>query len=75
MININNVIKETSKQTITKFPVKIATAPADYLTPSSPVVTLCSIRFNFQKFYVMYLECIDRVFVWISREESNFFPT
>jgi len=39
----------------------------------SPVVTICTIRFNIQKFYVLSTQCIH-VFCMDFRTNNNFFP-
>jgi hypothetical protein len=44
------------------------------LTLYSPVVTLCTTRFNIQKFYVLPTQCIY-VFCTDLRTNSDYFPT
>jgi hypothetical protein len=44
-----------------------------YLTPCSPVVTICTARFNIQQFYVLPTQYIY-VFCKDQRTNSDYFP-
>jgi hypothetical protein len=67
------VSADIALQFVTAVPYPYGTVLVGNRTLESPVVTICTTKFNIQQFYILLTQCVD-VFCVDLRTNSDYFP-